>query len=136
MGSKGYSERVLAALTEFGPMTVADIAEETGINIPAISMAIIAARKPTAPVRVYLHSWRYDPVATKHGSYLAPRMVFALGNRKDAPRPAPKTHAQKCKTWRLRTEQRVNSVFNIGRRNMNDLLNRSAAATRPDRAEK
>lgn len=108
-------------------MTVADIAEETGINIPAISMAIVAARKPTAPVRVYLHSWRYDQVATKYGSYAKPRMVFAIGSKKDAARPQPKTTAEKCKSWRTRADQRVNSVFNIGTRDMNDLFNRAAA---------
>lgn len=132
MASKGYTERVLATLAEFGPMTVKDIAEETGINIPAISMVMVAARRPGAPVRVYLHSWRYDPVTTKHGSYLKPRMVFALGNRKDAPRPVPKTTAEKCKAWRVRAEQRVNSVFNIGRRDMNDLFSRGTRATKPD----
>lgn len=118
---------VLKVLGDFGPMTAKELAAETGVVINHVSIILTRCRKNNIRKRskqikrVYIHSWIRDPVIVGVKVRENPRMVFALGSKPDAPKPAPLNDSQRSRKRRATQLGRVSSIFSIGARDMNVL---------------
>ena len=125
---------VISALEELGPMTVKEIAFETGVSVATSSMVCTRCRTAKRERRIYIHSWVHVPIT---GLRMYPRMVFAAGDKPDAPRPVPLTNKQRTAKRRERkTHQMVNSIFAIGDRKIEGLLNREIEVDRTRRVHR
>lgn len=92
---------VLAALDLHGPMTVTEISAEIPNPITTIRVAVRTARDKK---EIYIQSWRRH-LTGKRGGTLTP--IYTLGNRPDAPKPAPLTTALYSKRYRERHSARI-----------------------------
>lgn len=110
---------VRAVLRENGPMTCAEVVS----FFPAIHKRHIASMlwrmRMLVIKRVYIKEWVYE---SPFGGRWYPRAVFALGNRKCAPKPPPKSNKERLAKRRERKRQPlvspahtqlVNSVFSL-----------------------
>lgn len=119
------TEKVLRLLGAYGPMTAQEIARDLELAVAYVSAVMSRCRKnhtnkrSKQPKRVYIHSWTRTLVVDKEKVRDNPRMVFALGDKRDAPKPAPQSNAERCRKKRINALARVNSVFAIGARDMN-----------------
>jgi hypothetical protein len=101
---------VIAVLEREGEATTAEIAKLLSCSRFGCSSVVLRMRKATKmlPKRIYVVRWVYtDDSGGRH----YPRAVLALGDKRDAPKPPPKTNAQKLVEYRARERHRVNSVF-------------------------
>lgn len=95
------SDRVKAALSEHGPMTAHELAEELNANLRSVQSAICRLRRRRSGIRIA--AYRYD------GVY--PRALFELGAMRDAKRPPKPTAAENSRKYRERGRLRIASVF-------------------------
>lgn len=105
---------VRSVLLHSGPMTMHEVAlffpSQHYTNVGSI---ISAMRNRVASKQVYIHSWTRDGVGRK---YL--RAVYALGNKRDAPKPSVITNSERNAIWRSKRKNMkvtVNSVFDLAR---------------------
>ena len=126
------TDKVLEALKDFGPMTAREISIEIDCEIGTVSMVLTRCRRSDVRAaqgrtkrlkRVHIHSWTYGLVVDRAGTTITPRMVFALGDKRDAKKPPPMTNAQRCRKKRVADLRRVNSIFSVGARDMNTINN-------------
>lgn len=86
MSKRGYhtglKQKVYACL-ERGPKTARQISEETGIDLRRVSASVSKAR--ISREGIYIFTWV--------GTSIKAQPVYALGDAKDAPQPAPITAA-------------------------------------------
>lgn len=124
----GNIGKVIKALQEVGPMTMADVMNETGLNKNSASRALVDLIKDSKRIkkRAYVKEWVYD----QEGQRRYPRAVYAWGNKPDKEKPKEdKSVTQKRHRTKKRMLRAVNSVFNFG------LLSRGGY-TRPPRKRK
>lgn len=95
------TDRLLAALDEFGPLTMTQLMEYLGLGKATVSPLLTRLRtgktgaaRP-APKRIYICRW----VSGLPGKKNHLRPVYALGRLPDAPKPAPKPK------WQTNAEQ-------------------------------
>lgn len=114
--------RVLEAISELGPMTAKDIAQETNIHVDSVSMVLTRCRlkhknrSSKAIKRVYIHSWVREAYFNDGKELVQHRMVFGLGSKKDAPKPKPQGNAERCKKSRDNKLRKVSNIFDMGHR--------------------
>ena len=81
-----------------GPMTSAELREFfPGRPLRHVSAALGAMRSLAQP-QVHIHAWVRE---TGRGRYYL-RAVYALGDRRDAPKPPPLTNAERCQRHKAR----------------------------------
>lgn len=78
---------------KFGPMTVRDLAEETGMSIDTIGAALKRMKRFK---KVYVSDWTRE----QPGRLPRPRALYKLGRGKDRPKPEPYTNAENCERYR------------------------------------
>ena len=117
MGSSAHNgniEKVVEALTTVGDMTALEVAAHCKItrDTAASLLSLLRTETPRRPQRAHICDWTYDAEGT---SKPYPRPVYRIGQGKDAPKPKPKTDAQKSRDHRaaLRAQNRSVSVFNL-----------------------
>jgi len=103
---------VFEALLEYGPMTMAELVDTTGIdkyNAAAILQALCtpSSRKPK---RIYIERYVFD----HEGARRYPRAVYAVGDKPDAAKPKSDARATK-RRYRAakKTRMKANFVFNL-----------------------
>lgn len=104
---------ILAALSEEGPMTRAAICRH--LNMPKKEVSPVISRLNrallTVPKRIYVVRYTaYDEGSNIH----YPRAVYAIGGRRDAPKPPRQSLAETKRRSRARVKVRVTSVFDLG----------------------
>lgn len=112
LSATSRNQRVIDVLTEFGPMTAHDIAEELGLTQKEVSLSINSMRRDRINGRrVHIHSY----VRTWEGIQPRPRAVWAVGQGEDARFPKRIHPNEACRRWRVKQQLRVPSVFAWGR---------------------
>lgn len=109
-------EAVTQALTdEPRGLTTVQIAEHIGCHRDNIARVLSRMNDSTPRFRRRVHIVRWDHLEIGQRSY--PRPVWRLGDRKNAPKPPPKTRAAVVSAWYAKRANllRMNSVFNMGR---------------------
>jgi hypothetical protein len=104
---------VLRMLEEYGPMTRAEICKQLGRDKTAIAAVVSRLHKASTerPQRIFIKAYVYD----QEGERYYPRAVFALGSKKDAPRPKRNVAAVRARYWARKTVlMKANSVFHLG----------------------
>jgi hypothetical protein len=107
-------ENVRSVLRECGPLTSREIARFfPGDRHQSVAAVVVSLRK-AAKQQVYVHSWTRESVESAR-EYL--RAVYALGNRRDAKKPAVMTNAERCARWKARTARpnAPTSVWDLAR---------------------
>jgi hypothetical protein len=105
------SLQILDVLERLGPLTSREVESELSGQIGSVSRVITALRRPLKrdkqKKRVYIADWVIDA----EGQRKYPRARYAVGNRSDAPQPAP---AQR-KSYGTKQLARLKgaSVFNL-----------------------
>jgi hypothetical protein len=92
-----------------GPMTMREVAQFfPGADHHKVSSFMSAMRLAVKTKQLYIQSWTMEGIGRKY-----PRPVYALGNKRDAKKPAPATQAERCREYRRRMKppQAANSVF-------------------------
>jgi hypothetical protein len=104
---------VIAALEDAGEMTRAEICRAMGVDrfIGSAVMSRMHKATPMIPKRIYIARWVYEDDV---GGRRYPKAVFALGDKKDAPKPKPKLNKVSTAEYRDKEQKRVNSVFMWG----------------------
>jgi len=105
------TQQVLELLAD-EPMTRGDICLALGRtrNECAAILSRLNRAWPKSPKRVYIKDWVYrDELNTKN----YPRALYALGDKKDKPKPAP-DHNAAVRRWRANQKNKVASVFDLG----------------------
>jgi hypothetical protein len=96
-------EAIRQVLKEFGPMTSSEVqAVLHGARLADVS-SILSRMRRLARKQVYIKEWVYESDA---GGRHYPRAVYALGNRRCAPKPSPKTECQRSRDRRVRERVR------------------------------
>ncbi len=125
-------QTILTMIKENGPMTVAQIAQESGIRRALIHGTVGRMREPTVrppmPKRLYVIDWIYD----QEGARVYPRPLLAIGNKPDKKRP-PRNKSAVAKRYReaVKAKFKGNSVFNLGLSNEAIRLMRMNASIDP-----
>jgi hypothetical protein len=126
------TDKVLELLKEFGPMTAREISVELGVHVNGVSMILTRCRKDNTkkrskqPKKVYVHSWTRTVVVDRERVRDNLRMVFAFGSKPDVKKPPPQSNSVRCRKKRANALGRVNSIFSIGARDMNTLVDDAA----------
>lgn len=106
-------EPIMQALKDYGPMTMAEISDTTGIDWRIVSRVVgrLVTRTPKAGKRAYIKAYVYD----HEGERMYPRAVYALGDKDNASKPKRDRNAV-VRRWyaKRQAKTKVNSVFNIG----------------------
>ena len=102
---------MLDALAEFGPMTAAELCSAVGRTHKQGAKAVSLLTKPSKqlPKRAYVYSYTFDGI----GERRYPRAVYALGDKRDNPKPKPDPTATR-RRWSESKQARVNSVWSLG----------------------
>lgn len=102
---------MLDALAELGPMTAAELCSAVGRTHAQGANAVSLLAKPSKqlPKRAYVYSYTFDGI----GERRYPRAVYAIGDKRDNPKPKPDPTAIK-RRWREGKQARVNSVWSLG----------------------
>ena len=92
-------------------MTAAELCNAVGRTHKQGAKAVSLLTKPSKllPKRAYVYSYTFDGV----GERRYPRAVYALGDKRDNPKPKPDPTATK-RRWRESKQARVNSVWSLG----------------------
>jgi hypothetical protein len=105
--------RVEWALTEYGALTRAQLQDVLGLEGNQISRVVsrMSKRGKDGVKRISIKAWVYDHDAARR----YPRAVYALGDRKNAPRPRA-SRAETVKRYREKKKalNTMNFVFNLG----------------------
>lgn len=109
----GNNQKILSTLAEHGPMMAADLAAEMGVDTAAIvnAMRHLTRASKRLAKRVYILRW--DRQVEGEREY--PRAVYALGDRRNAPKPARK-HVNEIRRDYMQRRvslRRASSVFNL-----------------------
>jgi hypothetical protein len=105
--------RVEWALTEYGPMTRAQLQELLSLDGNQISGVIsrMSKRGKDGVKRISIKAWVYDHDAARR----YPRAVYALGDRKNARRPrASRAETARRYKGKKKALNTMNFVFNLG----------------------
>lgn len=105
--------KVLELLTEVGPLTGADLCEMIGIKHDNLSGVLNRMNHPTktVPKRIYIKSYVFE----YDNSRRYPRPVFAIGDKKNVPKPkSDKKEIRRSYDNRKKKLYTMNSVFNMG----------------------
>lgn len=105
-------QAVTEALERDGPMTTAMVSAVIGEGRTKIGSVLSRMNRnnKTLGRRVYIESWTTE----EEGSgKMYPRAVYALGDKKNAPRPPKMSCSERTKRWRNAKRQRVSSVFDL-----------------------
>lgn len=86
---------LVAAITEHGPMTAAELADVTGLDRKQVNGAFIKARGLGL---FHIAAWRRQPPGQRGA--MAP--VYNLGDQPDAPKPRARTQRERNATYRKR----------------------------------
>lgn len=115
MKAGGLSLTIVEHLKEFGAMTRADLELSTGGSEDRVRGALNWLKKDLPNRQRYVYVCGYVMEQEGHGMRY-PRPVYAAGNRPDAKRPAPMTHAESCRKHKVKSlAMRANNfVFNLG----------------------
>jgi hypothetical protein len=102
---------MLKALKEFGPMTSVELCTVIGTTKTKSGAILGRLMKKSIqkPKRVYIVDWVMDAEAGRK----YPRPVYALGDKKDKPKPVP-SPAENQRLYKQKKARRVNSVFQLG----------------------
>lgn len=97
------TNEILAALKK-GPKTRSELAEEFGISRERLSAPLLRlrAKSKMCPRRIHIKDYVFEGL---DGERQYPRARFALGDKPDAEKPAPKPMAQVKREYRLRQKQ-------------------------------
>jgi len=108
---QGRGEEMLKALKEFGPMTSVEICTVIGTTKTKSGgiLGRLMKKSIQKPKRIYIIDWVMDGEAGKK----YPRPVYALGDKKDKPKPVP-SPAENQRRYKQKKARRVNSVFQLG----------------------
>lgn len=106
-------KRIEQLLAERGPMTRVEL--EDALNLDHRRIASIVSRmvKPTKtmPKRIYIKSWVYD----HEGQRYYPRALYALGDKKNTPKPKPNpAEVRRRYDQKVKMMMTSNSIFNMG----------------------
>ena len=99
-------QRIIAALTEHGPLSLRDLVRELGDHYDLVSAALGAMR----PSRVHISAYRRD----SDGGRLYPRALWAAGPGTDAKPPGALSDTQYNQRHRAVKRGAVNSVWALG----------------------
>lgn len=105
---KSTYQKIIKALTDHGPMTARDLAEEIKINLRLVQ-GVLGWIRTEHPNTIYIQNWRHEKTASR----LNMNAVYALGSRPDAKRPKSMSASQKCKRWRQKQKFQIASVFHL-----------------------
>lgn len=113
-----YGKTTLAVeltLSTHGPMTVAQLREELGMQHKGTLTGVLHRMRQKSdkfPKRIYISAWVHE----HEGARRYPRAVYSIGDKRDKPKPKPLSDAVKAKRRRgLRVSRlRHASVFNLG----------------------
>ena len=104
---------VLAHLAEHGATSAADIARALGENPKAVASVCSRLNRSclTLPKRIYVFDYAHED----DGARRYPRALYALGNKRDKPKPK-RNRAAAQKRYRERNKSQVTSVFDLARK--------------------
>ena len=111
---KSTYQKIIKALTDHGPMTARDLAEEININLRLVQGALGWVRAEH-PGTIYIQNWRHEKTASR----LNMNAVYALGSKPDVKRPKSMSSSQKCKRWRQKQKFQIASVFHLSHKKYN-----------------
>lgn len=105
--------RVLDHLEHVGPATLAELSVALGLHRDQLS--VVLHRLHTAgkrePRRIYISAWTREVI----GQRTYPRAVYALGDKRDAKRPAPISGAEANRRYRERQNAKaLATAFHLG----------------------
>lgn len=110
-------QSIIQILTDLGPLTMREIADQLGQDIDTIRQSIGSLRNRT-PGIIHIHSYRRDT----DGGRLYPRALWAVGNKADAKRPPKLCRSEYNRRARVKRKSFLPSIFHIG------LVNESLSA--------
>ena len=101
-------QKIVDALTEYGPMTSRELAEEINTDLRLVqgSLGWIRVERPNL---IHIQGWRHEKTACR----INLNAVYALGAKPDAKRPKAMSSSQKCKRWRQKKKFQIASVFHL-----------------------
>lgn len=103
---------VRSVLEHCGPMTMREVSTYfPGCDYHDVSSILSTMRLKTSTRQVYISGWTQDGVGRK---YL--RAIYALGDRRDAPKPERQSNAERMRIarGRRRRPSAPSSVFELG----------------------
>ena len=101
-------QKIIDLLTELGPMTMREIADQLKTDINQVRCFIGSVRQKKPGV-IYIQSYRRD----EDGGRLYPRALWAAGNLPDAKRPPKLGHPEYNRRARLKKKKAVASIFHL-----------------------
>jgi hypothetical protein len=89
---------VREVLQTCGPLTMREVAAYfPDVPYQNVGSVLSAMRRKVAAKQIYIHSWTREGIGR---TYL--RAVYALGKKKDAPKPPLITESERCNKYRQR----------------------------------
>lgn len=107
---KPSTAAILSILEHCGPLTMRDIAEFfPDVNYRLVASFITAMRSVSVK-HLHIQSWTMEGRGRRY-----PRPIYALGNKRDAPKPKRTTTSERMKKYRQskKLPKAANSVFNL-----------------------
>lgn len=101
-------QKIVDILTELGPMTMREIADQLKTDLDRIR-SFIGSTRQKKPGVIYIQSYRRD----EDGGRLYPRAVWAAGNRPDAKKPPKLGHPEYNRRARKKRKKAVASIFHL-----------------------
>lgn len=109
-----------------GPLTMRDIAQfYPHLHYRDVAKYIAAMRTCVVTKQLYIQSWTMDGYGRRY-----PRPVYALGDKRDAPKPKPTTASERAQKYRQKRKppKAPNSVFTWAAAQAQSSLDASSAA--------
>lgn len=94
-------------ISDLGPMTAAELAEQISKSVAFARASISACRRKRDKYPLYIYKYVHHAAGAKE----YPRAVYAAGVAKDAYRPRPKSRRESNIKHRNKKKLLVNSVF-------------------------
>lgn len=94
-------------ISELGPMTAAELAEQLGTTVASARASIATCRSMGDRCPLYILKYVHHAAGAKE----YPRAVYAAGNTKDAYKPRPISRKESNLRHRAKKKLLVNSVF-------------------------
>jgi hypothetical protein len=105
--------RILALLSEVGPMTRSEVSRHLGMPrndcASVLSRLCKPTKRPVGPRRTHISGWVYD----EEGQRQYPRAVYCLGDQPDVRKPKASRKVT-LQRYREATKFKVASVFDLG----------------------
>ncbi|MGA0610037.1 hypothetical protein [Caldimonas sp. KR1-144] len=92
-------------------MASVEIAEELQLPERRVAGALHRLHRGERKGTIHIARWEYD---LGDGRRRYPRPIFALGSKRDAPKPKPPTDTEHCRAYRARKKSATPSVFLLG----------------------